>query len=253
MTTLGSNRLCRGSWSLRPQGAHLALGLTVTVATILLLIAYVQVYWISQAELVSEVLRFARVPHELFLPVVGAKFLHAIPPEFVMDKAQFTEAVSLTAIIVLFLAILILALLRRLNPPFRVLAIFLLANAIVNLAYGILHPEQPALLQVDWLTSGVVIIPLIALMFSTLVFPIPGPLSTKLAGLLGCLVFSIVWSTLRLSLALASLFYLGTFSFMFLEYVPGAFVDFIYILLFYSLTMRRLAPPADTSQVEGTS
>ena len=249
MTTLKSTPANRGSWSLRPQRVHLILGSGITVATILLLIAFVQAYWSFQAVLTSRILSFARVPHDLFLPrpVGGLGFLDAIPPVFIMDKAWLSDYLILVAVVAILLAILIVAVLPRLSPPFRIIIIFFLALVLVNIAYGILHPEEPSPLNVDWLTSGVLIIPLIALVFNVAVFPIPGPLSAKLTGLLGCLAFSVLWSTLRLSLALASLFYLGTFSFMFLEYLPGAFADFMYMLLFYSFAMRRLA----ASHVEG--
>ncbi len=242
MRTSKSTLLPRSSWSLPLQRIHLILGSVITIVIILATTIFVQVYWIYQAVLISAILRFAKVPHELFLPssLLGG-FLNAIAPVFLLEKAEISDALILITIIAILLAILIIAVVPHLSPPLRILAIFFLALVLVNLAYGILHPEQPSPLKVDWLTSGIVIIPLIALVFNVTLFPLPGSLSTKLLGLVGCLAFSFVWSTLRLSLALASLFYLGTFSFMFLEYLPGAFVDFVYMLLFYSLVMHRLA------------
>jgi len=242
MRQLKSTLLPRASWSFHVQRFHLILGSAITVGTVLAIAILVQAYWILQASLITRVLGFARVPHELFLPRPAfGVFLNAIAPEFLLEKAVISETLILLAAIAILLAIAVIAVVPRLSPPSRILAIFFLALVLVNLAYGILHPEQPWPLRVDWLTSGIVIIPLIALVFNVTVFPIPGSLSTKLVGLLACLAFSFVWSTLRLSLALSSLFYLGAFSFMFLEYLPGAFVDFVYMLLFYSLVMRRLA------------
>jgi len=242
MRTLKPTLILRSSWSLPLQRVHLILGSVITVGIILAIIVFVQEYWIFQATVISRILRFVRVPHELFLArSVFGEFLYAIAPVFLLEKALIPETLILVATIAILLAILIIAVLPRLSPPSRILAIFFLALVLVNLAYSILHPEQPSPLKVDWLTSGIVIMPLIALVFNVTVFPLPGSLSTKLLGLLGCLAFSFAWSTLRLSLALASLFYLGTFSFMLLEYLPGAFVDFVYMLLFYSIVMRRLA------------
>jgi len=242
MRALKSTLLPRSSLRLPLRRVHLILGLAITIGIVLATTIFVQEYWILQASLISRILRFVRVPHELFLSRSAfGGFLNAIAPVFLLEKAEIPDTLILIATIAILLAILIIAVLPRISPPFRILAIFFLALVLVNLAYGILHPEQPSPLKVDWLTSGIVIIPLITLVFNVTVFPLPGSLTTKLLGLLGCLAFSFIWSTLRLSLALASLFYLGTFSFMFLEYLPGAFVDFVYMLLFYSLVMRRLA------------
>ncbi len=171
----------------------------------------------------------------------GAGFLGAIPPAFLIDKMNLPRGLILAVVAAVLLAMLVVAIIPRFNPPIKIVTVFFLTLVLINIAYEVLHPEQPSPLQVDWLTSGIVIMPLIALVFNVAIFPIPGSLSTKLAGVLGCLLFSVGWSIIRFSLALASLFYFGTFSFMFLEYLPGAFVDFIYVLLFYSLVIYRLA------------
>jgi len=235
--------LSRSSWSLEPQRNHLILGSCITIATLLWLAMYVQEYWVFQAFLVSDVLVFAGVPHSVFLSSggYGAGFLGAIPPAFLIDKMNLPRGLIIAVVAAVLLAMLVVAIIPRLSPPIKIVTVFFLTLVLINVAYEMLHPEQPSPLQIDWLTSGIVIIPLIALVFNVTIFPIPGSLSTKLAGLLGCLLFSVGWSIVRFSLASASLFYLGTFSFMFLEYLPGAFVDFTYVLLFYSLVMYRLA------------
>jgi len=206
-------------------------------------VTYVQEYWVFQAFLVSDILVFAGVPHSVLLSRsgYGAGFLGAIPPAFLIDKMNLPRGLILAVVAAVLLAMLVVAIIPRFNPPIKIVTVFFLTLVLINIAYEVLHPEQPSPLQVDWLTSGIVIMPLIALVFNVAIFPIPGSLSTKLAGVLGCLLFSVGWSIIRFSLALASLFYFGTFSFMFLEYLPGAFVDFIYVLLFYSLVIYRLA------------
>jgi len=233
----------RGSWNLKLERVHLILGTVITVVVFLLLIASVQQYWIYQANLVSDILRFAKVPHSLFLlgPSRGTEFLNAVPPVFVITKMVLPRNVIFALIGITLVTILVVAGLPRLSPPVKIVIGFILTPAIVNLIYEILHPGQPWPLDVDWLTSGIVIMPLILIVFNAAIFPVQGPLVVKVTGLAGCLLFSFVWSTLRLSLALSSLFYWGTFTFMFLEYLPCAFVDFIYMLFFYSMVMHRLA------------
>lgn len=233
----------RSSRSVQLQNAHLMLGSAITIGALIGVILFVQKHWIFQALLTSDILLFARVPHSLFLFRVeeGPWFLDAIPPTFLIDKASFAGNAMLILVAAALLAMLVVAAVPRLSPPMRTVAGFYLVLVLVNIAYEVLHPEQPSPLQIDWLTSGIVIIPLIALVFNVAVFPVPGPLTAKLMGLAACLIFSFAWSTVRFSLATASLYYLGTFCFMFLEYLPGAFVDFVYVLLFYSLVMHRLA------------
>lgn len=233
----------RGQWSLRLERVHLIIGTVTSVVLFLLLIANVQEYWMFQANLVSDVLRFAKVPHSLFLlgRSRATEFLNAVPPVFVITKMVLPRNVILAMAGIILVTMVLVAAIPRLSPPVKIVIGFILTPVIVNLVYEILHPEQPWPLDVDWLTSGIVIIPLILIIFTAAIFPVQGPLSVKVAGFAGCLLFSFAWSTLRLSLALSSLFYWGTFTFMFLEYLPCAFVDFIYMLFFYSMVMHRLA------------
>jgi len=232
----------RGSWSLQAQKAHLVLGSVITAATVLLPVIFRQQYWAVQAVLVSSILKLAKIPHSLLLPGSrdGIEPVRGANPTFLIDIAGLSETAILAIVAVAILAVLVIVLIPRFSPPFKIVLFFFLALVLVNVAYEVLHHGPPMPLQVDWLTSGIVIIPLITLMLNFTLFPIPGGLLTKLAGLFGCLFFSFAWSTLRFSLALASLFHLGTASYMFLEYVPGAFLDFVYVLLFYSLVMYQL-------------
>jgi exosortase/archaeosortase family protein len=93
----------------------------------------------------------------------------------------------------------------------------------------------------DWSCSGVINLCLITLIYVPFLFTIKGPLWVKVFWLFTAIGFSIVWNLLRMSLVTATLYYLGGIVFLLFHYMLGAFIDFVYIVAFYSLALAHLS------------
>jgi exosortase/archaeosortase family protein len=72
-------------------------------------------------------------------------------------------------------------------------------------------------------------------------FTIKGPLWVKVFWLFTAIGFSVFWNLLRMSLVTATLYFLGGLVFVLFHYVLGAFIDFVYIVAFYSLALAHLS------------
>ena len=53
--------------------------------------------------------------------------------------------------------------------------------------------------------------------------------------------FSVAWNLVRMSLVTATLYYFGGSVFLVFHYLVGAFIDFVYIVAFYSLALVHLS------------
>ncbi len=82
---------------------------------------------------------------------------------------------------------------------------------------------------------------LVSLIYVPFLFTVKGPLWVKVSWLFVAIGFSIVWNLLRLSFVTATLYYFGGSVFLLFHYMVGAFVEFVYIVAFYSLGLAHLS------------
>ena len=72
-------------------------------------------------------------------------------------------------------------------------------------------------------------------------FILPVPIGLKMAWLSALLIYSFLWSAIRLATALATFHYFGPLGMFFFYCAFGFLADFLYIVAFYSLAMDRAA------------
>ena len=82
---------------------------------------------------------------------------------------------------------------------------------------------------------------LITLIYVPFLFTIKGPLWVKVFWLFTAIGFSIGWNLIRMSLVTATLYHFGDLVFLLFHYTVGAFIDFVYIVAFYSLALAHLS------------
>jgi exosortase/archaeosortase family protein len=232
---------------------HLVIGGIWVVGVVLFLILKIQTLWAVQAVIIERLLKFANVPYRLvLLPVVDLS--DNIPVYYQPGGYTFSVYVehyalkpALALLVVLLLGIVGVIIYRIgfVPLPLKVFALFLLVLVISTVLYtSFISPVPPKTvnrLSIDWQYSGAVILLLISIIFFFSIFPIRGPLWIKFLWLFATLLFSLVWNVLRLSVVLATLYHLGSTMFLLTHYLAGIYIDFIYIVAFYSLALAHLA------------
>jgi len=140
--------------------------------------------------------------------------------------------------------ILILNIFRRIPSPVKTIALVVSMVTIFTLLWQTVISPIPSYtlhwVTLDWSCSGVISLCLITMIYAPFLFTIRGPLWAKVFWLFITIGFSVVWSLLRMSLVTATLYYFGGPVFLLFHYLVGAFIDFIYIVAFYSLALAHL-------------
>lgn len=227
------------------QRSHFFIGIAISLLfTAAVAFAGVNL-WILQADLVSCLLSFTGVPHSLF--VSGNPVLGYSGPTFEMLIApQGVPTVTVVAATcALLVVIIVMCVFRKIPPPIKTIALVVSIVSILTLLWQAVFPPFNAVgvhwITIDWSCSGLIGLCLISFIFTPLVFTIRGPLWVKVFWLLVTVGFSFAWNLVRMSLVTATLYYFGGSVFLIFHYLIGAFIDFIYIVAFYSLAMVHLS------------
>lgn len=232
---------------------HMAIGVAWLFTLVAALVFWTRPFWTFQAVLTQRLLDFAKVPYRLLLlPVIDLS--RGIPVYYRPGGRTFVVPVEysslkpgLALLVILLLVILGLAFyqLKRIALPIRVSFLFLLVLVVSTILYtSFVSPVPPHAvnrLSIDWQYSGAVVLLLASLIFVFSVFPVKGPLWIKFGWLFGMLVYGIIWNVVRISVVLSTLYHLGSMPFLLTHYLTGIYIDFIYIVAFYSLALSHLA------------
>jgi len=232
--------------------AHFLVGVTISLV-VTVLVAMASDYFWFLARNISTLLSFAGVEFNLFLLGTPINLLEGIPLYYSPAGPTFEIPVhfvmpdpllTIFAILIIVLVAFLVYQTRRIVLPIKAIWIIFSALLVTTLAYLVfaspIPPHRLSWVTVDWSCSGVVVLALITLIFAPFLFTVKGPLWIKLLWLTLTIAFSVVWSIVRLSLTIASLYYFGDLAFLLLHYLAGVFVDFIYIVTFYSLALGHL-------------
>ncbi len=230
------------SRSLRIQKIHFFVGLAISLVFTALIAFNAFNFWIWQASMVDRLLSFAGVSHKLFISNSLAN-----GPTFEMP-INFRPIPFTTVIVLLFVLAsftLIVNIFRGIPPPVKAVSFVVSILAILTLLWQTMVSPIPSYtlhwVTLDWSCSGVINLCLITLIYVPFLFTIKGPLRVKVFWLFVAIGFSFVWNLLRLSLVTATLYHFGGLVFLLFHYVLGAFIDFAYIVAFYSLALAHLS------------
>ncbi len=221
---------------------HFVVGLVISLVFTSLVAFNGFNFWVWQASMVGRLLSFAGVSHRMLISSDLAK-----GPTFEMPvnfrPIPFTTVIVL--LIVLASLVPIVGIFRRIPPPVKAVSFVVSILAILILLWQTMVSPIPSYtlhwVTLDWSCSGVISLCLITLIYVPFLFTIKGPLWVKVSWLFLAIGFSIAWNLLRMSLVTATLYYFGGMVFLLFHYVIGAFIDFVYIVAFYSLALAHLS------------
>ena len=222
---------------LRVQKMHFFVGLAISLVFTSLIAFNVFNFWIWQANVMDQLLSFAGVPHRLLIS----------GPTFEMPVHYRPIAFTTAIVLLVLLASLILVVNVLHILPLPVKAVFSVVSilAILTLFWETVVAPIPSYtlhwVTIDWSCSGAINLCLITLIFVPFLFTIKGPLKVKVFWLFTAIGFSIVWNLLRMSLVTGTLYYFGGIVFLLFHYMLGAFIDFVYIVAFYSFALAHLS------------
>jgi len=232
---------------------HLLIGVAISLV-VTVFVAMDGNYFLFLANNISTLLSFAGVPFNLFMLGTPIRLLEGIPLHYHSAGPTFEipvtfvapdPATSLLMVSIILLVSFLVYITKRIVLPVKAIWLIFSCLLVTVLLYLVFISPIPAhrlsWITVDWSCSGVVVLALITFIFTPFLFAVRGPLWIKLLFLALTLGFSVVWNILRLSLTIASLYYFGDLVFLLLHYIAGVFVDFIYIVTFYSLALGQLA------------
>jgi len=232
----------RYSRNLQFQKTHFLIGLAIALSLTAVVTFQGFNFWIWQAKMVSGLLFFAGVPHNLFIwnPLTRG-------PTF--EMLVTSQSIPLTAVIgsLLFFFSLILILKRfsRIPAPIKTIAFVVSLTTTFTLLWQTVISPVPLYtlhwVTIDWSCSGVIGLCLVTLIYTPFLFALKGPLWIKVFWLSVTIGFSVVWNLLRMALVTATLYYFGLSVFLLFHYFAGAFIDFVYIITFYSLALYHLS------------
>jgi exosortase/archaeosortase family protein len=245
----------RHSRSFTVQKAHLFAGLVISLSLTLLVTFNRFGFWIWQAMVIDQILSFAGISHRLL--ILGSLAEGRIVPsildevsigptfEMPIHHESMPSTTAIALLVLLVSSILIVSLYRKMPPPVKAVWSVISILAILALLWQTLISPVPAhgihWVTIDWSCSGMINLCLITLIYVPFLFTIKGPLWVKILWLFVAIGFSVVWNILRLSLVTATLYYFGSLPFLLLHYAVGAFIEFVYIVAFYSLGLAHLS------------
>jgi len=246
----------RYSRSLRVQKLHFFVGLSISLAFTLLVAFNGFNFWVWQASVMDRLLSFAGTSHRLFIPggLAEGTIFPPLLQSYVSTGPTFEMPIhyrpisSMTVVVLLILlasSILIMNILRTIPSPVKAVWSITSILAILTLLWQTTVSPIPSYnlhwVTIDWSCSGVINLCLITLIYVPFLFTIKGPLWVKVFWLFIAVGFSIGWNLLRMSLVTATLYYFGGLVFLLFHYILGAFIDFVYIVAFYSLALAHLS------------
>ena len=234
--------LARHSRSLHIQKTHFIIGLAISLIFTIIIAVQRFSFWIWQAHMVSGLLSFAGVPHTI---LTSGSFVSGPTFEMVINSQSIPLTTVIAILIFLVSLIILLNLFRRIPSPIKTLVAVVSIVIIFTLLWQtLISPVPPYTLHwvtLDWSCSGLISLSLITLIFAPFLFTIKGPLRIKIFWLTITIGFSIIWNILRISVVTAILYYFGGPTFLLIHYLVGAFIDFVYIVAFYSLALSHLS------------
>ncbi len=227
------------------------IGLAIAVAVVASMLAWSNAIWKFEASGVASLLRFSDTPFTvepapnpetgLFGGTIdgGATFVVGDRPSPIPQGAALAG-------IAMFAALSAVAIRwRRVPVPAKVLWILFAALGVATLWYtGFVSgtPPRPAnSLTIGFQRGGLLAVMIACLLFTFEVFPVPGPLRIKTAWLAGLVAFIVVWSIVRMALVLSTVHHVGSWTFLYVQYLAGPMVDFLSVVSFYSLATHGLA------------
>lgn len=229
----------RYSRRLRVHRPHFLIGLAISLGVTLLVAFNGFSFWIWQADVIDKLLSLAGVSHKLF--TLGGLATFEVP----IHHTPISPTTIVALAIVLLASILIVTMVRQIAPPVKAIWSIVAIAAILTLLWQTaVYPISSYTIHwvtIDWSCSGVINMCLVSLIYVPFLFTIKGPLWVKVSWLFIAVGFSIVWNLLRLSFVTATLYYFGGSVFLLFHYMVGAFVEFIYIVAFYSLGLAHLS------------
>ncbi len=246
----------RYSRSLKLQKTHFSVGLAISLIFTLLIAFNGFNFWVWQARVMDQLLSFAGVSHKLIIWSGSAEdsILSPLSKSYVSTGPTFEMSINykpipfMAVIILLTLlasSILIVNIFETIPPPVKAVWSVVSILAILTLLWQTIVSPIPSYtlhwVTIDWSCSGVINMCLITLIYVPFLFTIKGPLWVKISWLFIAIGFSIFWNLLRLSLVTATLYYFGGIAFLLFHYVVGAFIEFVYIVAFYSLALAHLS------------
>lgn len=245
--------LHRGMWSMERNALHMTIGFGFVGFLAIFLIFGANALWAAQAAAIGKLLAFAHVPYRLIsLPSIDLS--NGVPLIYAPGGRTFVVPIAYNALepYPAIIAVLLLALasvgvymVKRVPLPMRIVFLFLVTLGISTILYtSFVSPVPPKIINrisLDWQWSGALILLLLSAVFAFSVFPVAGPLWIKFSWLAGAIAYGIAWNTVRISLVLATLYHLGSTPFLLTHYLTGIYIDFIYIVAFYSLALAHLA------------
>jgi len=197
--------------------------------------------WHSRA--VEILLRLAKVPWELgremaLLPGISAVMLRTVYLDYrahPLYPAYFAGA-ALACFCIGY---------RRWPAPLKPMFFLLLAGLGITLLYlrmvSPTVPYTPEDFCAIWCRGEACLWLLLPPIFAMSFFILNVPLSLKIGWLFLLLLYSFLWSAVRLALALATFHYFGSIWMPFFYFAFGFLTDFLYIVAFYSLAMDGAA------------
>jgi len=235
------------------QTVHMLIGFVVSLLVGAFLVLRINVLWSFQKAAIQRLLDFAEVPFRIpRLPVADLR--NGLPVFYKpggntinvpIEYQALTTNQALTALAVLVFLGVLVYLIQRIPLPFKVMTLFLLVLICSTILYtSFVSPVPPHTLNklsIDWQYSGAIVLFIISIIFAFSVFPVKGPLWIKMAWLGGTLIWAVIWNLLRLSVVLSTFYHLGSSVFLLTHYMTGIYIDFIYIVVFYSLALAHLA------------
>lgn len=245
---------------MEPMKLHIVIGVATSVLAAILIVVGAEIFWEAQKEIIQRLLSFAHVRFDVAkvpfndlsqgLPIFykpGAN-VFMIPIKYQALSPVLALLTSAVLIVFGFFSYK----LKAIPLPFKVLILFLITLVISTILYTTfispIPPHSINKMAVDWQFSGLIVLFLITVIFTFSVFPVKGPLWAKFMWLGFALVYAFFWNTVRISVVLSSLFHLGSSVFLLSHYLTGIYIDFIYIVAFYSLALAHLAK-IETSEV----
>lgn len=134
---------------------------------------------------------------------------------------------------------------RRVPVPVKVIWLLFAAVGTATLVWtGFVSgtpPRPPNTLGLGFQRSGLLAVVVGSVLFAFEVFPLPGPLRVKAGWLAVLACCALGWSVVRMAFVLATVHHVGSWTFLYLQYVAGPVVDFLWIVAVYSLATHSLA------------
>ncbi|GAC1415156.1 MAG: hypothetical protein NVSMB57_10660 [Actinomycetota bacterium] len=228
-----------------------AWGLVVSILIVGLSFTFTHAIWNTEATGLKAMLRMSQTPFTITPPPNPAPGLLGGTikggPTFVVEgsRARTPLAAGIGGIAV-FGALSVIAIRwRKIPVPAKVLWLLFAVLGVATLWYTAFvsgNPPQPInSLTISFQRGGLLGVMVAVVLFAVEVFPVPGRLRSKLGWLLVLVGFSAVWSVVRMAFVLATVHHVGSWTFLYLQYLAGPMVDFLSVVAVYSLATHGLA------------